>query len=54
MGGIDGFFEAMFGFLRRKTDFYSNLKAAEEKLVHHSQVQFKKYDEVKKKEEAAR
>jgi hypothetical protein len=23
-GGIDGFFESVFGFLRRKTDFYSN------------------------------
>ena len=23
-GGIDGFFEAVFGFLRRKTDFFTD------------------------------
>jgi hypothetical protein len=50
-GGIDGFFEAMFGFLRRKTDFFTNQKGAEEIIVKHSGTQYKKYAENKKKEE---
>jgi len=52
-GGIDGFFESVFGFLRRKTDFYSNQKEAESVIVKHSHTQFKKYAEVKKAEELA-
>jgi len=47
-GGIDGFFDAMFGFLRRKTDFYANQKEAEGIIVKHSHEQFKKYAAKKK------
>jgi len=52
-GGIDGFFDAMFGFLRRKTDFYANQKEAEGIIVKHSHEQFKKYAAKKKSEEEA-
>jgi len=52
-GGIDGFFEAVFGFLRRKTDFYANQQGAEQIIVKHSHTHFKKYAETKKAEEAA-
>jgi hypothetical protein len=52
-GGIDGFFEAVFGFLRRKTDFFSNQKGAEDIIVKHSGVQYKKYADAKKAEETA-
>jgi len=52
-GGIDGFFDAVFGFLRRKTDFFANEKGAEQIIVKHSGVQFKKYAEAKKAEEVA-
>jgi len=53
-GGVDGFFDAVFGFLRRKTDFFANQKGAEEIIVKHSHTQFKKYDELKKVEEDAK
>lgn len=43
--GIDGFFEAVFGFLRRKTDFYENQKGAEEIIVKHSRIQYQKRKE---------
>lgn len=49
--GIDGFFDAVFGFLRRKTDFFTNQKAAEEIIVKHSGTQYKKWKEVKDREE---
>lgn len=50
-GGIDGFFEAVFGFLRRKTDFFTDQKRAEQVIVTHSSNQFKKWDAQKKQEE---
>jgi hypothetical protein len=28
-GNIDGFFDTVFGFLRRNTDFFANQKKAE-------------------------
>lgn len=48
--GIDGFFDAVFGFLRRKTDFFGNQKGAEELIVKHSRVQYKKFSEIQEKE----
>lgn len=53
-GGIDPFFDAVFGFLRRKTDFFANQKGAEEIIVKHSHAQFKKFDEIKKAEDLAK
>lgn len=50
-GGIDGFFDAVFGFLRRKSDFFTDQKKAEETIVKHSQKQFKAWDANRKKEE---
>lgn len=50
-GGIDGFFENVFGFLRRKTDFFTDQKRAEQVIVTHSSNQFKKWDAQKKQEE---
>jgi len=50
-GGIEGFFDATFGFLRRKTDFFTNQKGAEDLIVKYSRVQFEKFAAEKKKEE---
>lgn len=50
-GGIDGFFEAVFGVLRRKTDFFTDQKRAEQVIVRHSQDQFKAWEQQKKAEE---
>jgi hypothetical protein len=50
-GGIDGFFENVFGFLRRKTDFFTDQKRAEQVIVTHSSNQFKRWDAQKKNEE---
>jgi len=47
-GGIDGFFNAVFGFLRRKTDFFINQKGAEEIIVKASHTHYTKYQEQKK------
>lgn len=37
--GIDNFYDALFSFMRRKTDFFSNEKAAttkvQEKMMKH-------------------
>lgn len=33
-GNIDGFFNSVFGFLRRNTDFFANQKKAEEIIVN--------------------
>ena len=38
-GGIDNYFDAVFGFLFRKTDFFTNETKAREIM----DVQFKKY-----------
>jgi len=53
-GGIDGFFNAVFGFLRRKTDFFINQKGAEEIIVKASHTHYTKYQEQKKAEDLAR
>ncbi len=47
--GIDGFFNCMYGFLRRKTDFFSNQSLAEKHIVQGCQKHFKLY---KKESEA--
>jgi len=60
-GNIDGFFDGVFGFLRRNTDFFANQKKAEEIIVNNCRINFEKYasdtkqkqkEEEKKKEEA--
>jgi DNA mismatch repair ATPase MutL len=50
-GGIDGFFQAVFGFLRRKTDFFNDQKQGEQVIVKHTQSQYKIWEDHKKKEE---
>ena len=60
-GNIDGFFDGIFGFLRRNTDFFANQQKAEEIIVNNCKVNFEKFtkdtkakqkEEEKKKEEA--
>jgi hypothetical protein len=60
-GNIDSFFDTVFGFLRRNTDFFSNQKRAEEIIVNTCKVNFDKFtaesktkekDEQKRREEA--
>ncbi len=43
-GNIDGFFDAVYGFLRRNTDFFANQKKAEEIIVNNCKVNFEKYN----------
>jgi hypothetical protein len=43
-GNIDGFFDGVFGFLRRNTDFFANQKKAEEIIVNNCRVNFEKYN----------
>ena len=42
-GNIDGFFDSVFGFLRRNTDFFANQKKAEEIIVNTCKQNFDKY-----------
>lgn len=60
-GNIDSFFDSVFGFLRRNTDFFSNQKRAEEIIVNTCKTNYEKYtaeaklkekEEQKKKEDA--
>ncbi len=60
-GNIDAFFDGIFGFLRRNTDFFANQKKAEEIIVNNCKVNFEKFtnetkqkqkEEERKKEEA--
>jgi hypothetical protein len=60
-GNIDGFFDTVFGFLRRNTDFFANQKKAEEIIVNSCKNNFDRYtadvkqkqkEEERKKEEA--
>lgn len=56
-GNIDGFFDAVYGFLRRNTDFFANQKKAEEIIVNNCKRHFDKYtaeQAEKKKEEEKR
>lgn len=53
-GNIDGFFDSVFGFLRRNTDFFANQKKAEEIIVNNCKINFDKFtatEAEKKKEE---
>lgn len=52
-GNIDGFFDSVFGFLRRNTDFFANQKKAEEIIVNTCKQNFDKYtsDQNEKKKE---
>lgn len=52
-GNIDGFFNSVFGFLRRNTDFFANQKKAEEIIVNTCKVNFDKYnaDQAEKKKD---
>lgn len=50
-GNIDGFFDGVFGFLRRNTDFFANQKKAEEIIVNNCRVNFEKYNnDIKQKQ----
>ena len=59
-GTIEGFFDGVFGFLRRNTDFFVNQKKAEEIITGTCKTHFEKFmketkakevEEAKKKEE---
>jgi hypothetical protein len=47
-GNINGFFDTMFGFLRRRTDFFANQKQAEETIVNSCKANFDKFNAEKK------
>lgn len=55
-GNIDGFFDSVFGFLRRNTDFFANQKKAEEIIVTSCKTNFDKFtaDQIVKKKEDER
>ena len=42
-GNIDAFFDTVYGFLRRNTDFFANQKRAEEIIVNNCKANFDKY-----------
>ena len=42
-GNIDLFFDSVFGFLRRNTDFFANQKKAEEIIVNNCRKNFEQY-----------
>lgn len=41
--GIEGFFDAVYGFLRRKTDFFANKDAAAKTITSACERHLKKY-----------
>lgn len=56
-GNIDSFFDTIFGFLRRNTDFFSNQKRAEEIIVNTCKANYDKFTaetKAKEKEEQRR
>lgn len=56
-GNIDSFFDTVFGFLRRNTDFFSNQKRAEEIIVNTCKANYDKFTaetKAKEKEEQRR
>ena len=56
-GNIDSFFDTVFGFLRRNTDFFSNQKKAEEIIVNTCKANYDKFTaeaKAKEKEEQRR
>eukprot|EP01015_Nassula_variabilis_P031732 TRINITY_DN721_c0_g1_i7.p1 TRINITY_DN721_c0_g1~~TRINITY_DN721_c0_g1_i7.p1 ORF type:complete len:314 (-),score=102.75 TRINITY_DN721_c0_g1_i7:203-1144(-) len=52
--GAEGFFDSVFSFLRRRTDFFQSQKQAEDIIVKACQVHFRKYAEEKKKADDAK
>ena len=42
-GNINGFFDVVFGFLRRKTDFFANQAKAEEIIVSSCKTNFETF-----------
>jgi hypothetical protein len=50
--GIEGFFECVFGFLRRSTDFYQDQKSAEKVMVGQCSKQFELFEKNKIEKEA--
>ena len=52
--GINGFFEAFFGFLRRKTDYFSNPQDAKDLLTKNFEAHKTIYEENKRVEELNR
>ena len=49
--GIDGFFDSVFGFLRRKTDLYTHKDKAEELVSKYLKKHQDLFEEGKRKEE---
>lgn len=47
-GSIDGFFESVFGFLRRKTDFFSDQPRAEKIIVESCKKNYLEFEKDKK------
>lgn len=52
-GNVDGFFDSIFGFLRRNTDFFANQKKAQEIIVGTCKKNFDQFtaEQAKKKKE---
>jgi hypothetical protein len=49
--GIDGFFNAMFGFMRRKTDFFTDENMSKQKVNAIFAAHLEKYNEEKERAE---
>jgi len=49
--GIEGFFESIFGFLRRSTDFFLDQKAAEKVIITACSKQFEHFEKDKKEKD---
>lgn len=50
-GNIDAFFDGVYGFLRRNTDFFANQKKAEQIIVNNCKLNFDKYTADTKKKQ---
>lgn len=50
-GNIDLFFDSVYGFLRRNTDFFANQQKAEQIIVNNCKNNFLKYNEEKQKQQ---
>lgn len=50
-GNINGFFDGVFGFLRRNTDFFANQKQAEDTIVNNCKIHFEKYNNEQKQKQ---
>jgi hypothetical protein len=49
--GIDGFFNALFGFMRRKTDFFSDSEMSQEKLQEYFKIHLEHFKQDKERQE---